>query len=94
MTSAQPKRLRWIRQTHVPVVGTSPRGAAGCATPTTRERLVAALADRLRTVAQLAQAFALSQPTMLEHVRRALRDGLIVEVRVAEAEKRYPSERY
>lgn len=60
----------------------------------TRERLVAALADRPRTVAQLAHQFGLSQPTMLEQVRRAMHDGLIVEEQVPSEEKRYPSERY
>jgi len=45
-------------------------------------------------VAQLAQAFELSQPTMLDQVRRALRDGLISEVAVTEEERRFPAERY
>lgn len=88
------KELRWTRQTQVP----APTGIAApplhVAAPTTRDRLVAALADKPRTVAQLAHAFGLSQPTMLAHVRRALRDGLIVEVQVAEDEKRFAAERY
>lgn len=63
-------------------------------TPTPRERLISGLVDGPRTVAQLAQAFGLSQPTVLEQVRRAVRDGLIVEVEVAEEEKRFASERY
>lgn len=87
MTTANAKELRWVKQVRVP----APAPAVG---PTARERLVAALADRPRTVAQLAQAFGLSQPTMLEQVRRALRDGLIAEVEVPEEEKRYRSERY
>ena len=74
---------------------TAPSNAASLTPlPTPRERLVAALADRPCTVAQLAQAFGLSQPTMLDQVRRALRDGVIVEVAVADDERRFPSERY
>ncbi len=91
------KGLHWIRQMRVPVTS----GTAGTASSlphapalTTRERLVAALADQPRTVAQLAHAFGLSQPTMLEHVRRALRDGLIREVQVPEERKRFAAERY
>lgn len=87
------KRLRWIKDLPVQVSPTSGLASSDAA-PTPRERLVAALADRPRTVAQLAQTFGLSQPTILEHVRRALRDGLIVEVRVAEEEKRFVAERY
>lgn len=91
--AATPKQLRWVKQVRVSSA-TSPRSAPAFPPPTPRERLVAALADRPRTVAQLAQTFGLSQPTMLEQVRRALRDGLIVEVRVGDAEKRFPGERY
>jgi DNA-binding Lrp family transcriptional regulator len=71
------------------------RPAAPCPVPlSSRDRLVAALADRPRTVAQLAQSFRLSQPTMLEQVRRALADGLIVEVDVSPEERRFAAERY
>ena len=94
MMTAKPKQLRWVKQVQVPATVSSARTPKPVPAPTPRERLVAALADRPRTVAQLAQAFDLSQPTMLEQVRRALRDGLIVEVPVAEEEKRFPSERY
>ena len=98
MTTSKPKELRWVKQVRVPAP-VSPSPARPTAPrplplPTPRERLVAALADRPRTVAQLAQAFGLSQPTMLEQVRRALRDGLIGEVEVAEEERRFPAERY
>ncbi len=92
MTST-PKQLRWVKQVRVPAT-TSSTPAPMAAVPTARERLVAALADRPRTVAQLAQTFGLSQPTMLEQVRRAVRDGLIAEVEVAEEERRFPAERY
>ena len=93
MTS-RPKQLQWVKQVRVPAA-VSPAGRPlPTAVPTPRERLVAALADRPRTVAQLAQTFGLAQPTMLEQVRRALRDGLIVEVQVSEEERRFPSERY
>lgn len=92
MTTANSKRLRWIKQTEVPAP-VSPAALVSLA-PTTRERLVGALADEPRTVAQLARAFGLSQPTVLEQVRRALREGLIVEVEVAEGERRFPAERY
>lgn len=94
MSARHWKQLRWVNERRVPVppaVGGAPRESA---TPTPRERLVAALADRPRTVAQLAQACGVSQPTMLEHVRRALHDGLIVEVAVAEEERRFAAERY
>ena len=93
MSARNWKQLRWVADRRVPVppaAGLAPADAA----PTPRERLVAALADRPRTVAQLAQTFGLSQPTMLEHVRRALRDGLIVAVEVAEEERRFAAERY
>ena len=90
----RPKQLRWVKQVQVSTAALSAFTPASAAVPTPRERLVAALADRPRTVAQLAQAFGLSQPTMLEQVRRALRDGLIAEVQVAEEEKRFPAERY
>lgn len=43
---------------------------------------------------QLANDFGLSQPTMLEQVRRALRDGLIVEVDVPIEQRRTAGERY
>jgi hypothetical protein len=52
------------------------------------------LADRPRTVAQLAQDFGLSQPTMLEQVRRALQDELIVEIDVPAEQRRHAGERY
>jgi DNA-binding transcriptional ArsR family regulator len=87
-------RLRWVKQVQVPVPPTATPAPIEAAALSTRDRLVAALADRPRTVAQLAQAFGLSQPTVLEQVRRALRDGLIVEVEVAEEEKRFAAERY
>lgn len=90
MSALRPKQLRWVKQVQVPA-GAALRAAGN---PTTRERLVAALADRPRTVAQLAQAFGLSQPTVLEQVRRALRDGLIVETEVAACERRSMVERY
>lgn len=90
MTAANAKHLRWIKQVEVSARTTSPRPIPF----SSRDRLVAALADRPRTVAQLAQAFGLSQPTMLEQVRRALADGLIAEVRVAPEERRFVAERY
>lgn len=89
MTGVKPKQLRWIKEAQVP-----PSSSGTPAVPTARERLVAALADRPRTIAQLAQLFGLSQPTVLEQVRRALRDGLIVEVPVAAKERRFVAERY
>jgi DNA-binding transcriptional ArsR family regulator len=88
------KQLRWVKQVQVSPAAPSgqvpPEGAA----PTTRERLVAALADRPQTVAQLARSFGLSQPTVLEHVRRAVGEGLLVEVQVPAAERRFVAERY
>ena len=92
MTTPKVKELRWVRQARVPGAASPAPEGRPAPLPTPRERLVAALADRPRTVAQLAQAFGLAQPTMLEQVRRALRDGLIVEV--AAEEKRFPAERY
>lgn len=92
MGTTSPKRLHWIRQSYVPEVITW--SAAGGASSDRRERLVAALADQPRTVAQLARQFGLSQPSMLEHVRRAVQDGLVVEVQVPDEERRFPSERY
>ncbi len=94
MTTAKPMQLHWLKRVRVPATALSTLTPLSTAVPTPRERLVAALADRPRTVAQLAHAFGLSQPTMLEQVRRALRDGLIAEVDVAEEEKRFPAERY
>ena len=95
---SKPKELMWVKQVRVPTPTASSRAGPfdprPLPVPTPRERLVAALADQPRTVAQLAQAFGLSQPTMLEQVRRALRDGLIVEVEVAEEARRFPAERY
>lgn len=88
------KQLYWTKQVLAPSAPVTSPARPATTSPTTRERLVAALADRPRTVAQLAQAFGLSQPTLLEHVRRALRDGLIVEVAVAEEERRFAAERY
>jgi len=90
MTAVNTKQLRWVKQVAVPVRPESPRPIPF----SSRDRLVAALADRPRTVAQLAQAFSLSQPTMLEQVRRALAEGLIVEVEVAPEERRFAAERY
>ena len=93
-TKARPKELTWVKRVRVPgIAPPAPVRLLGAA-PTPRERLVAALADRPRTVAQLAQAFGLSQPTMLEQVRRALRDGLVAEAAGAEGERRLPAERY
>ena len=86
--------LRWVKRARVPVPAAPADAARPVPLPTPRERLVAALAERPRTVAQLAQAFGLAPPTMLEQVRRALRDGLIVEVEVDQAEKRFAAERY
>ena len=94
MSARNWKQLRWVADRRVPVPPAAGLAPADAAASTPRERLVAALADRPRTVAQLAQTFGLSQPTMLEHVRRALRDGLIVEVEVAEEERRFAAERY
>jgi DNA-binding Lrp family transcriptional regulator len=88
--TANAKHLRWIKQVEIPA-----RPAPSRPVPfSSRDRLVAALADRPRTVAQLAQTFGLSQPTMLEQVRRAWADGLIVEVEVAPEERRFATERY
>jgi len=98
MTTSKPKELRWVKQVRVPASAAPSLaplpGPRPLPVPTPRERLVAALADRPRTVAQLAQAFGLAQPTMLDQVRRALRDGLIIEVEVAEEERRFAVERY
>ncbi len=88
------KQLRWIRQVQVSAPGSVGSAAAHDVAPTARERLIAALADRPQTVAQLAKTFGLAQPTVLEHVRRALRDGLLVEVEVPVAERRFAAERY
>ncbi len=84
MTNSTPKQLHWVKQVRVPASASPVPRPLPVTVPTPRERLVATLADRPRTVAQLAHTFGLSQPTMLEQVRRALRDGLIVEVQVAE----------
>ena len=88
------KELRWVKQARVTDFSFSASAGDLAQAPTPRERLVAALADQPRTVAQLAHAFGLSQPTMLEQVRRALRDKLITEVQVADEDKRFPTERY
>jgi len=88
------KQLRWVKQVQVPVSESVGPVRSAIGVPSARERLVAALADRPRTVAQLAQAFGLSQPTVLDHVRRALRDGVIIEVEVAPTERRFAAERY
>ncbi len=94
MSTSEQKRLRWIKQVQVSPRG-SVRPALGDAVmPTARERLVAALAERPQTVAQIAASFGLSQPTVLDHVRRALRDGVIVEVEVAPTQRRFTTERY
>jgi DNA-binding transcriptional ArsR family regulator len=89
-----PKQLQFVRQVQVPPDGGAEPVSLPIASPTTRERLVAALAERPRTVAQLAGEFGLSQPTTLEQVRRALRDGLIVEVEVPREQRRSAGERY
>lgn len=89
MVLERPKQLRWVKEVRVPGVT-----ALEVAPTATRNRVIAALAERPRTVAQLAQTFGLSQPTVLEQVRRALRDRLIVEVQLPEAEKRSMAERY
>lgn len=88
------KHLQWTRQVDVPPSVGSASAPPDAIVLSTRERLIAALADRPQTVAQLAQAFGLAQPTVLDQVRRALRDGLIVEVTVAAEEKRFAAERY
>lgn len=85
--TAQPKQLQWTKRVQVPA-------RLPIEAPTARERLVATLAERPRTVAQVANDFGLSQPTMLEQVRRALRDGLIVEVDVPIEQRRTAGERY
>ena len=82
-----PKQLQWVKRVQVPA-------RLPVEAPTPRERLVAALAGQPRTVAQLAQEFGFSQPTMLEQARRALRDGLIVEVDVPVEQRRTAGERY
>lgn len=92
MSATRSKQLRWVKQ--VQVAAGMPAVAAADAGPTTRERLVAALADRPRTVAQLAQAFGLAQPTVLEHIRRAVRDGLVAETDAMDGERRSAVERY
>lgn len=89
MVTARSKQLHWIRQVRVPATSE----AAGTRTEA-RDRLIAAVAERPRTVAQLAHTFGLAQPTVLEQVRRAVRDGLIVEIEIPEAEKRSVAERY
>lgn len=92
MSTTRAKQLRWVKQVQVDPL---PSATAPTATsPTTRERLVAALADRPRTVAQLAQAFGLSQPTVLDHIRRAVRDGLVTETDPDNGERRSSVERY
>lgn len=91
MVVATRKDLRWVKEVRVPATASAPFLADAS---TARDRLLAALADGPRTVAQVAQAFGLSQPTVLEQVRRAVRDGLIVEVQVAEDERRFAGERY
>ena len=88
------KQLRWVKQVQVPSPASAGMAARDAAALTARERLVAALADRPQTVAQLAQSFDLAQPTVLEHVRRAVREGLVVEVQIPAAEKRFAAERY
>lgn len=88
------KLLHWTKQIQVPASPAELRDRVALVAPTPRERLVAALSDQPKTVAQLATEFGLSQPTMLEQVRRALRDGLIAEVDVAPQQRRFPGERY
>lgn len=92
MTTSLLRQLQWMSR--VVVCGETPVQDGELPAPTARERLIAGLVAGPRTVAQLAQAFGLSRPTVLEQVRRAVRDGLIVEVEVAEEEKRFASERY
>lgn len=94
MTSASSKTLRWIRQLQVPAAVDGARSPLPRLTVSPTERLLVALADGPRTVAQLAQQFGLAQPTVLEQVRRARRDGLIAEVEVPESERRFAGERY
>lgn len=94
MGTRKRKQLRWVNQVQIPGPPPIGPGCPSVTSPTARERLVAALADRPQTVAQLAESFKLSQPTVLDHVRRALRDGLIVEVQVAATERRFAAERY
>ncbi len=94
MSMHEHKRLRWIKQVQVSPHGLVRPTRGGAVMPTARERLVAALAVRPQTVAQLAASFGLSPPTVLDHVRRALRDGVIVEVEVAPTERRFAVERY
>lgn len=94
MSAYEHKRLRWIKQVRVSPYGPGGPTRGDAVPPTARERLIAALAERPRTVAQLAASFGLSQPTVLDHVRRALRDGVIIEVEVAPAERRFAVERY
>ncbi len=94
MSKHERKQLRWVKQVQVPPLASRSAAAPVAVEPTTRERLIAALADRPQTVAQLAEDFGFSQPTVLDHVRRALRDGLIVEVQIAPAERRSAAERY
>lgn len=89
MASVRPKQLYWVKQVQVPGESSPPVMPLAA-----RDRLVAALAERPSTVAQLAQLFGLSQPTVLEQVRRALRDGLVVEVHLPDSEKRSAAERY
>lgn len=89
MDFARPKQLHWTNHVRVPALT-----SLATAQTAPRDRLVAALAERPRTVAQLAQRLHLSQPTVLEQVRRALRDRLIIEVQLPESEKRSASERY
>jgi DNA-binding transcriptional ArsR family regulator len=94
MSTHEHKRLRWIKQVQVSPCGSVKPTLGDAVMPTARERLVAALAERPQTVAQLAANFGLSQPTVLDHVRRALRDGVIIEVEVAPTERRFAAERY
>ncbi len=94
MGTLRRKQLRWVKQVPVPESPAVGSARSPAVAATARERLVAALADRPQTVAQLAEAFGLSQPTVLDQVRRSLRDGLIVEVQVAPAERRFMAERY
>ena len=87
MPTSIPTQLRWMQRV-------TAAGETRADSVTARERLVMALVDGPRTVAQLARAFGLSQPTVLEQTRRALRDELIVEVAAPAGQRRVASERY
>ena len=89
-SSSKQLRLRLMNRVVAPAMVRETPGD----TLTARERLIAALVEGPRTVAQLARAFGLAQPTVLEQTRRALRDGLIVEVEAPAERRRFAAERY